>query len=829
MGERSQHRLFTAVLKLMNKHQQTRPTPLRRPIGARETIIALCLGLFLFAVYLLSYRGGFHSIDEVSMYCVTESLVKRGRFNTDQIVWTEWTTTFSEAQGFFGADGHVYSKKGLAISLFAAPLYLLALNVPGLGLLQTTFLLNAMVTALTGSVIFLCVRRLGYRSRVSGVTALVFGLGTIAWVYSKYFFSEPLSALLLLLAFYFSLAASGEQRAASRVPPEQQQCWPLFLLMGAGLASGLAVVTRANNALALPILFVYLLATFPRSLSPAIRRLLLPAICYLLSLAAPGLLFGLYNAVRSGSMLQTGYDLTVFDLSYFWKGSFKFLISPYRGLLVYSPILLLSFVTFPRFFRKHRAEAWVCATIPLAYFLLFAFWVSGEGLSWGPRFLVPTLPFLIIPLAPLIDDMHRSPARWTKATFSLLLLISVIIQVLGVSVNPQIHMMRLLETFPALDRVEKLEGTPALYHPRYSPLLGQIRSLSLVNSDLAWWQPWGLDWAVTLVTVALILLCGAVLIHLFRRAGTASHPYTAGKWVAKGAKVEAALVVICLAAALAVSGFSLRRYYRTDLQFGPLDNGYSRILAYIDERGRPDDGIVTVAPYHYHVPMNRYKGRLPIYGFAQDEPPLEPFAEPLLERILAEHPRLWFITSGLQPADPTNGVERWWVKHAFKAGDEWYDDFRLCPFSSPQGEAKRIPLSANLGGEVALVGYSLENPKVEPGDVIRLPFYWQALTEMERDYTVFVHLLDAKGEVQAQRDSQPVGGYCPTSTWREGEEVKDNYGLSLPPDLPAGEYVIVMGMYEGATGTRLPVLDETGQAMGDHVMLNRVLVDKTPP
>ena len=45
--------------------------------------LALKLGLFLFAVYLLVYRGGFHSIDEVSMFAVTESLVKFGRFNTD--------------------------------------------------------------------------------------------------------------------------------------------------------------------------------------------------------------------------------------------------------------------------------------------------------------------------------------------------------------------------------------------------------------------------------------------------------------------------------------------------------------------------------------------------------------------------------------------------------------------------------------------------------------------------------------------------------------------------------------------------------------------------
>jgi hypothetical protein len=119
-------------------------------IRQRDWALALGVGFFLFAVYLLSYRGGFHSVDEVSMFAVTESLVKFGQFNTDQIAWTQWTTSQREAQGFFGVDGHVFSKKGLAISLAMAPLYWLGLVMPNLGMLQTASLLNAILTAVTG-------------------------------------------------------------------------------------------------------------------------------------------------------------------------------------------------------------------------------------------------------------------------------------------------------------------------------------------------------------------------------------------------------------------------------------------------------------------------------------------------------------------------------------------------------------------------------------------------------------------------------------------------------------------------------------------------------
>ena len=116
-------------------------------VKRNRRMLALSVGLFLFAVCLLAYRGGFHSVDEVAIYAVTENLAKFGKFNIDQIAWIQWTTTQAEAQGFFGVDGHVYSKKGLALSLAQTPLYWLALILPGIGMLQTVSLLNAIITA----------------------------------------------------------------------------------------------------------------------------------------------------------------------------------------------------------------------------------------------------------------------------------------------------------------------------------------------------------------------------------------------------------------------------------------------------------------------------------------------------------------------------------------------------------------------------------------------------------------------------------------------------------------------------------------------------------
>lgn len=211
----------------------------------KRRLVGLSVGLFLVAVYLFTYRGGFHSVDEVSIFAVTESLVKFGRFNTDQIAWTQWTTSQAEAQGFFGQDGHVYSKKGLALSLAQAPLYGLALYLPGLGMLQTVSLANAFITAATGLLIFMFLHRLNFSTVTSVIIALAFGLATIAFVYAKYLFSEPLAGFLLLLAAYMLFVY------------RQEGGWHHVAI--AGLAAGLAVLTRANNLFLLPIFGLYLL------------------------------------------------------------------------------------------------------------------------------------------------------------------------------------------------------------------------------------------------------------------------------------------------------------------------------------------------------------------------------------------------------------------------------------------------------------------------------------------------------------------------------------------------------------------------------------------
>ena len=138
------------------------------------------------------------------------------------------------------------------------------------------------------------------------------------------------------------------------------------------------------------------------------------------------------------------------------------------------------------------------------------------------------------------------------------------------------------------------------------------------------------------------------------------------------------------------------------------------------------------------------------------------------------------------------------------------------------------PLHLNLNGQIELLGYDLSADQVRPGGILELILYWHALTELERDYTVFAHLLGesynlASGSfLWGQKDNMPLGGTYPTSRWLENEVVVDSYAIAVQPDAPPGLYRIEVGMYLLETGERLPVFDEEGQPMPK----DRVLPEK---
>jgi hypothetical protein len=111
------------------------------------------------------------------------------------------------------------------------------------------------------------------------------------------------------------------------------------------------------------------------------------------------------------------------------------------------------------------------------------------------------------------------------------------------------------------------------------------------------------------------------------------------------------------------------------------------------------------------------------------------------------------------------------------------------------------PLQATFGGEIALLGYNLQ--EATSGSP-HLELVWQAIEQPPAAYHVFVHLLRPDGSCCIwQSDAMPRAGAYPTDRWTPGEVVVDPYDILLPPELQPGQYPLEVGLFLLENGRRL--------------------------
>lgn len=142
---------------------------------------------------------------------------------------------------------------------------------------------------------------------------------------------------------------------------------------------------------------------------------------------------------------------------------------------------------------------------------------------------------------------------------------------------------------------------------------------------------------------------------------------------------------------------------------------------------------------------------------------------------------------------------------------------QMIPIPLYQEAPPQFPLSVDFEDKIRLLGYDLDSNVVEKSGAFHLTLYWQALSEMERNYHLFVHLVGPNGQGWGQVDKQPLSilysdlsrqlNYYPTSRWKVGQTFKDEYWLPLAPEAPSGTYHLELGLYFQETMERLNVLD----------------------
>jgi hypothetical protein len=134
--------------------------------------------------------------------------------------------------------------------------------------------------------------------------------------------------------------------------------------------------------------------------------------------------------------------------------------------------------------------------------------------------------------------------------------------------------------------------------------------------------------------------------------------------------------------------------------------------------------------------------------------------------------------------------------------------------------AVQYPLEARLGSSILLLGCNINQQSLTGANRLTVKLFWQAKQPIEKDYTVFVQLLDPNNTVVGQHDGLPVDNTLPTTDWEMGEVVPDQHQFDFPVSQP-GEYRLIAGMYDSDTGVRLPVFDEAG----DFVLLYNFTIE----
>lgn len=433
---------------------------------------ALGLMVILAAIYILLGNSRITSGDGETMFQVTRALAEQRHLDLPPGILPPAEATLvdtTDAQipyTVVGDEGRTYSKYGLGQSLAALPLYLVGMawrDATGTAhaARSAVLLLNSLLTAGTAGLLLILAHDFGYSTRTGVLLALGFALCSPAWVYTHTFFSEP------LVTFCLTSAAL----AATRFAQEGSRRW---LALAAG-SLGLALLTRFNAVAALPAFGLYLLVAWQMLGFPSHITVKLALIALVAFSLGVGLMLW-YNATRFGNLLDFGYSTANWQTPFF-RGLLGLTLSPGKGILWYAPVILLGLIGFRPFARRWPHEALLCAGVPLGYLLLHSAYTHwGGGWSWGPRLILPALPFILLPAGAILNQ--KNLPKVAELGLALVLILGLMIQIPAVGGNYAHPLQQVYAESPD----EFI--TRILYQPRHSPLIRQWQSFFQVTANL---------------------------------------------------------------------------------------------------------------------------------------------------------------------------------------------------------------------------------------------------------------------------------------------------------------------------------------------------------
>jgi len=428
--------------------------------------------LSLFLLYLLFVQ--WYGWNEESNFALTRAIAEEKRFEID---------SFANQTGDRAIfSGHYYSDKDPGLSFLASPVYTIwkfAYNFSPENFKSehtaseeyvTELVSNATIVTSTdrgfftfSSMILVTVFTSGLFSSLTAVLvykisgyflkkqsyriliALTYGIGTLAFPYALHFMTHATAVFFVFLSFYLLFKIKSERLKESKY----------FIL--AGLAAGFGIVVDRLVILIAALIAIYSFSLSRRySLGFLIGLILAVLPFFLFNYSIFGNPFDLASSYIDRQIWRTAYPSSVLSLGFSNEESnvvtmsllntdvvkkitehfhfistpnpyvmMRLLLYPYRGLLFYSPILLASLIGLFFMFKKYRTETILIILGLILLLLMISMrktWWGGYG--FGNRYLLPIVPFLMLPLAFALNKIN-------KKLVIVFLSVSILINFLG--------------------------------------------------------------------------------------------------------------------------------------------------------------------------------------------------------------------------------------------------------------------------------------------------------------------------------------------------------------------------------------------------------------